>query len=174
MNDYKDGTEELVIMSEGIKIWYRNGLRHREDGPATVYPNGSKMWFKNDLLHRDDGPALDAADGSKFWYQNGLRHRVDGPAIIKKNGGVKEWWLKGRLHRDDGPAIELECGWKAWYYNGFEYSEKDYKIKIFREKIKKKIALKYFRLWDLKCDQPGKRLFEIRMKRSMENINFKE
>ena len=55
---------------------------------------GSKVWYKNDLLHRDDGPAIESANGGKQWYKNGKLHRDDGPARIWADG-KKEWWING-------------------------------------------------------------------------------
>ena len=34
----------------------------------------------------------------------------------------------------------------------------------------RKIRFKYFKQWELNCDQPGKKLFEIRINRAMDNI----
>ncbi len=28
-----------------IKVWYVNGKKHRDDGPAVEYPNGHKFWW---------------------------------------------------------------------------------------------------------------------------------
>jgi len=25
--------------------WYRKGKRHRDDGPAAIYPDGRHIWF---------------------------------------------------------------------------------------------------------------------------------
>lgn len=61
-------TEEL----DGTKIWYSNGKRHRDDGPAIEDAYGNKYWFRNDLLHRDDGPAIEYTNGYKVWYRNGI------------------------------------------------------------------------------------------------------
>ena len=36
-----------------------------------VYTNGSKKWYKNGQRHREDGPAVEYANGYKFWYLNG-------------------------------------------------------------------------------------------------------
>ena len=52
--------------------WYKNGVRHREDGPAIEYADGRKQWYLNGLLHREDGPAFEWADGEKQWYLNGV------------------------------------------------------------------------------------------------------
>jgi hypothetical protein len=45
-------------MANGTKIWYLNGLLHREDGPAIERPDGV-------------GPM---ADGSKEWFLDGKRY----------------------------------------------------------------------------------------------------
>lgn len=31
----------------GTKLWYFNGVRHRENAPAVEYANGNKWWFMN-------------------------------------------------------------------------------------------------------------------------------
>ena len=41
------------------RIWYINGKRHREDGPAIEYADGTKKWYLNDQRHREDGPACE-------------------------------------------------------------------------------------------------------------------
>jgi hypothetical protein len=50
-----------------------NGKRHREDGPAVIYPNGLEQWFLNDKRHRKDGPAITYSDGTEFWFLNGKK-----------------------------------------------------------------------------------------------------
>ena len=53
-----DGEGELVIeYLNGDKEWFKNGERHRENGPAIEWKNGDKFWYKNNKLHREDGPA---------------------------------------------------------------------------------------------------------------------
>ena len=51
--------------------WYKDGISHREDGPAIICSNCTKSWYKNGALHREDGPAIVAWDGGKQWYLNG-------------------------------------------------------------------------------------------------------
>lgn len=34
---------------------------------------GTKLWFKDEVLHREDGPALITKDGIENWYLNGKR-----------------------------------------------------------------------------------------------------
>ena len=103
----------------------------------------------------------------KYYNENGQLHREDGPAIEDSNGD-KAWYFNGELHREDGPAIEYSDGDKLWYFNGEKYyTKEEYKAKI--ERIRK-IKFKYFKKWELICEQPGKNLFNIRMNRAMNNI----
>ena len=59
--------------SNGDQLWKRDGLLHREDGPAAIYPNGRWAWMRNGVLHRVDGPAECYSDGSLHWYINGQK-----------------------------------------------------------------------------------------------------
>ena len=107
----------------GNKEWYKDGLRHREDGPAIVLKDGIEIWYKDGKKHRDnDLPAVVDSDGTEKWYKDGKKHRDnDLPAVIY--GGFsslnrEEWWLNGELHREKGPAvIDHDTGWK-YYKNG--------------------------------------------------------
>ena len=38
-----------------------------------VYEDGLKEWFLNGERHREDGPAYEWADGTKAWFLNGQR-----------------------------------------------------------------------------------------------------
>ena len=100
----------------GLKEWYLNGKRHREDGPAYEGAGGSKGWYLNGKTHRVGGPAVEYPDGLKEWYLNGKRHREDGPAVEYPDGS-KRWFLKGECHREDGPAVEYPDGEKVWWMN---------------------------------------------------------
>ena len=59
------------IFVSGNYLWYKDGILHREDGPAIVYAVGTKYWFINGKLHRVDGPAIEWTDGTKMWYLDG-------------------------------------------------------------------------------------------------------
>jgi len=96
---YMKQNECKVVVEDGIKQWFLNGERHREDGPAIEYADGDKSWYRNGKLHREDGPAIEYADGEKLWYVN------------------------GKCHREDGPAIEYADGDEGWYLNGEEVTE---------------------------------------------------
>jgi hypothetical protein len=72
--------------------WYKNGDRHRENGPAVILKSGFKSWWINGKRHREDGPAVIHQNGDKSWWINGKRHREDGPAVIHQNGD-KSWYM---------------------------------------------------------------------------------
>lgn len=38
---------KVSVSSYGVKSWWLNGKRHREDGPAVIYPDGYRTWFLN-------------------------------------------------------------------------------------------------------------------------------
>lgn len=98
-----------VRYPDGTKAWYRQGQRHRDNGPAIEYADGGRKWYRYGYLHRDDGPAIEQADGRRYWCRKGRLHRNDGPAIERPNGD-KEWHLNGKFYgmtHDDEPAPQL-------------------------------------------------------------------
>jgi len=40
-------TYQVKVYSDGTKVWYLYGQRHREDGPAIERGDGTKMWYLN-------------------------------------------------------------------------------------------------------------------------------
>ncbi|WP_310645946.1 hypothetical protein [Limnohabitans sp.] len=53
-------------------IWYKDGVPHREDGPA-IESSYSSEWYFNGKLHREDGPAIEFPfDKSKRWFIHGV------------------------------------------------------------------------------------------------------
>ena len=64
---------EVKVLDNGIKEWWLNGQKHREDGPAIEGLDGSKAWYLNGKLHREDGPAVEGLNGTKEWWLNGKK-----------------------------------------------------------------------------------------------------
>ena len=75
-----------VIYPDGYKEWFKDGMYHREDGPAVIHPDGQKEWYQNDCLHRLDGPAVIYSNGYKEWFINGFRYNE-----VKFKDEVKLW-----------------------------------------------------------------------------------
>jgi hypothetical protein len=96
---------------------------HREDGPAYISWDGYGEWFRNGVTHRDGGPAYYNGE-CEHWYVNGELHREDGPALINDDGNI-EWWFNGKRHRDDGPALIRSDGKIFWYLNNILFTKKE-------------------------------------------------
>jgi hypothetical protein len=94
-------TASKSITSVCAELWLKNGIKHRDFGPAVVFNNGELNWYINGELHREDGPAVVHPNKSKvIWYKNGNVHRDDGPAIIYQTGQC-EWWTNGKITKTD-------------------------------------------------------------------------
>src|SRR5665213_1089662 len=88
------GEEQCVIWLNSLRLWYVDGILHRDTGPAVEYPNGARKWYRKGRRHRIDGPAVESPDGHFGWYRNGRLHREDGPAIVTPDGNDK-WFRYG-------------------------------------------------------------------------------
>lgn len=63
----------------GKPCWYS------KDGSNSIeYSNGSRVWFKNGMVHREDGPAIIYfKTGKKSFYING--ERISEEEFLKRN-----------------------------------------------------------------------------------------
>jgi hypothetical protein len=59
------------VLEDGTEEWWRDGRRHRADGPAVVHPDGMQEWWRGGRRHRDDGPAVVFADGRQEYWCDG-------------------------------------------------------------------------------------------------------
>lgn len=64
-----------MIHADGAESWWKNGKRHRVDGPAVIHPDGFRAWYIHGNLHRVDGPAMIWPNGSNAWYVENERIR---------------------------------------------------------------------------------------------------
>lgn len=55
-----------------VEEWYKDGVRHREGGPAITHKN-TRIWIKDGKLHRLDGPAIEEPAGPKQYWINGQK-----------------------------------------------------------------------------------------------------
>lgn len=98
------------------KCYDKEGLLHREDGPAEMRTNGCHLYYKNGLLHREGGlPAMVGARGTEKYAVNGHYHRLGGlPAITWSKGNFKnEWWVNGEIQK-----AQKKDGTQEWYMEG--------------------------------------------------------
>lgn len=61
------------VQDETIAQWYRDGIIHRDGGPAMITSKGAKIWYRNGKFHREDGPAVIVGDAAE-WYLDGIRY----------------------------------------------------------------------------------------------------
>ena len=65
----------------GTKFWKNKKKQfHKLDGPAIEWLNGEKEWWRSGMRHREDGPAFIFPNGGgvgcKKWYLNGCFYKT--------------------------------------------------------------------------------------------------
>ncbi len=85
--------EPAIKVENGDEYWYKNGVLHRQGGPAVSH-GGDRLWYKDGTLHREDGPAIERTNGVLEWFMDNKRHRIDGPAVIDHKHG-NQYWIDG-------------------------------------------------------------------------------
>lgn len=55
------------------RTYRRDGLLHREDGPAVTWQDGTLLYYARGKLHREDGPAVHGGPGGEEWWRDGKR-----------------------------------------------------------------------------------------------------
>jgi hypothetical protein len=110
----------MTLSPYGGVIFTKDGVLHREDGPAyeEVFRTNNSIqsneaWFMDGELHRDnDLPAYRAADSEYQWMQRGLPHRTDGPAHIRNYNGktiVEDWYTNGSKREPDSSKMSKQA-----------------------------------------------------------------
>lgn len=80
-----------------IAYMNNDGKPHRLFGPSYISTQHDvEIWYKDGVIHREDGPAI-RHKCNQVWIKDGLLHRLDGPAIIDL-AGPKEFWIEGRKY----------------------------------------------------------------------------
>ncbi len=73
-----DDTPAKVYYQESIKYseWYRNGILHRENKPAIIGSDGSYCYWRNGRKHRWDGPAVYKNKKYENWVYTCPHHAI--------------------------------------------------------------------------------------------------
>ncbi len=107
-------------------IWYKNGLLHRNDGPAmtatiddSYAPRGHYLyryvWMYHGQKHRWGGPAVEFDNLCTQWQLHGqLNHTLPGSPTAMGDHTV-EWHINDFTCNEDGPATIYESGLICWY-----------------------------------------------------------
>ena len=121
---HRDGDLPAVISARGDLEYWKNGRRHRDNGPARariIKSSTIKGWSRR--ITEQYLTVINMEYVKEYWgiteyYKNGVLHRDgDLPAVISARGDL-EYWKNGRRHRDNGPAIIRKDGVCSWYKNG--------------------------------------------------------
>lgn len=88
--------DTIEYVEDGGFRKYRDGKLHCDDGPALFSPfaDGALIWFREGHKHKLDGPAAKWDDGTQEWWVEGCLHRIDGPAVVDPKG-EHQWWIDG-------------------------------------------------------------------------------
>jgi len=89
---HRDNGPAIIDLNNNFKYYYKNGMRHRADGPAVeeiFYKRGEYEYVVEGRWHRMDGPAIKRANGDELWYHRGY-HLFTNPSMHQ----VAEWKLK--------------------------------------------------------------------------------
>lgn len=50
----ESGADEMLVYANGTRAWRRNGLAHREDGPAYEWADGTRWWCLDGVNMSED------------------------------------------------------------------------------------------------------------------------
>lgn len=96
---------------------FDNGQFHHDTLPAYEHICGdstiAQYWMRDGIVHREDGPAI-IFPGLKYWIQHGNIHNKNGPAIVvemdKDYGRINIYAEQGFLaYKDLYVELEREC-----------------------------------------------------------------
>jgi hypothetical protein len=76
-----------------------HGKLHSEnDIPAIEWSFGTKVWYKNGIKHREGGKPYFMGKNIIIYMENGKYHRIGGPAIIDHKHDSEQWYINGERH----------------------------------------------------------------------------
>jgi len=67
--------QECKRSSRIVRCTLNSNHQHHSFGkrPSIVFKSGTKHWHKNGMVHREDGPAYIHSDGRSWWYYNDIQ-----------------------------------------------------------------------------------------------------
>lgn len=79
-----------ITYSNGDKWHYVDDIVHNDEGPA-VFRGRFKAWYRNGVFHREGGPAIENYNGNMFWWYKG---QYIGNSLNGFSQKKFEQWLK--------------------------------------------------------------------------------
>lgn len=62
-------------------VYIRDGVKHRDKGPAEVWRNGYEAWWRMGKKHRKGGPAVTYPNGREEYWEEGRLIKVVDPNV---------------------------------------------------------------------------------------------
>ena len=90
LHDQDDG-EPAMIWPSGSCTWYRYGSLYREKSRG-----GTSIWYLDGLKHREEGPAVTRLDGTTEWWRFGKRimpSQISRVGLVESPEAVSEFPL---------------------------------------------------------------------------------
>ena len=88
---------KVEIDNEGWHFWRKDGILHREDGPA-MFREGMERWYYEGELHNDNGPAVVIKFNNKndplVYLPNKKPHYIN-----------KQWYIHGAFVKEEYEEI---------------------------------------------------------------------
>jgi hypothetical protein len=120
----------IVEVSCVARCWYKNGLKHREDGPAVEWASGAKSWWLNGFLCSEEEWKAEVAKlNAKPAEETKVVETKEEPVVLKVNS-------TSDIPEDFSGCLLFKNGKKEWCLDGMYYSEAGWKLVMAKRKAK--------------------------------------
>ena len=125
INSYLEIPKDFTGIAEcpnGTKVWYKEGKRHREDGPAVIYSGGGNQWWIDGNWYPFTGPVYIQNSNGTFSNAGTTAESLIQTSIYlgKEKGKYGLEWL--RFLTEEGieefpiiPGMELDKNFKLLF-----------------------------------------------------------
>jgi len=118
----------------GGRLHYRNGLLHRENGPAVILRDGYRAWYL-------DGKPLTESEWKAAMAEKAAKAKAKKAVPAKgrtgwftSRKGTKCSFLNGKLHNEFGPAVIHADGDREWFLDDKQYTPTEWTAEMARRK----------------------------------------
>lgn len=106
---HRDDGPAVISNTGNCKIWYQHNILHRDDNGPSFISDYRMLWYKNGEKHRKNGPAVirnlhshptKQTSVLEWWVNDTFKHRE-----IVSNGVSQNWNVPGISFWPDGDLI---------------------------------------------------------------------
>lgn len=122
MHLYSASKRYKRVKYQDIHYCNNDGKLHRIFGPAYISKNYDlEIWYKEGIIHREDGPAITFRK-NEYWVLNGEFHRIGGPAVTQ-TCGPKLYYINGQKYSPKQYKWEMDRRKRKGLINETEFTE---------------------------------------------------